>query len=76
VFLDAIAQSGPNRDGVVKASFDTDGGGILGSYRFEPSGDPSVGPITILKASSSFEPDQEITPKPNIVTAARATAKP
>jgi branched-chain amino acid transport system substrate-binding protein len=76
VLLDAIGNSGADRAGVVKAAFDTNGGGILGEYRFEASGDPSVGPITILKASSSFQPDREITPKPQIVTAARTSAKP
>jgi branched-chain amino acid transport system substrate-binding protein len=76
VLLGAIGQSGHHRSGVVDGVFGTQGGGILGPYRIEASGDPSVGPITILKASSSFQPDKEITPNPRVVTAARLSAKP
>ena len=76
VMLDAIGQAGPHRAGVVDAVFSTRGGGILGPYRLGASGDPNVGPITILKAGSSFEPDQEIRPQARIVTAARLSAKP
>jgi len=56
---------------VVKAVFATHGGGILGDYRIEPSGDPSVGPITVLKAGTTFVPDREVTPQPQLVSAAR-----
>jgi branched-chain amino acid transport system substrate-binding protein len=76
VMLDAIGQAGAHRAGVVDAVFSTRGGGILGPYRLEASGDPNVGPITILKAGSSFEPDQEIRPQASVVTAARLSAKP
>ena len=68
---DAIAAAGPHRAGVVKAVFATHGGGILGDYRIEPSGDPSVGPITVLKAGATFEVDTEVTPDEALVKAAR-----
>jgi len=51
-------------------------GGSIGRYRLEPSGDPSVGPITILRAESSFTPFREIRPEPQVVTAARTHARP
>jgi branched-chain amino acid transport system substrate-binding protein len=76
VLTDAIGAAGPHRAGVVKAVFATRGGGIIGAYRLEPSGDPSVGPITVLKAGSSFTPFREIRPQPQVVTAARANASP
>jgi branched-chain amino acid transport system substrate-binding protein len=76
VLSDAIGQAGPHRAAIVKAVFATHGGGILGPYRIEPSGDPSVGPITILKAASSFQPDREVRPEARIVAGARATAQP
>ena len=76
VMLDSIGQAGAHRAGVVDAVFSTHGGGILGPYRLTASGDPTVGPITALKAGSSFEPDQVIVPAARIVTAARLSAKP
>jgi len=76
VLTDAIAAAGPHRPGIVKAVFATKGGGIIGAYRLEPSGDPDVGPITVLKAGSSFTPFREIRPDPQVVTAARADASP
>ena len=76
VLLDAIGQAGTKRSGVGDAVFSTRGGGILGPYRLEASGDPDVGPITILKAGSSFKPDQEILPEARVVTAARLSAQP
>jgi branched-chain amino acid transport system substrate-binding protein len=74
VLTDAIAAAGPHRAGIVKAVFATRGGGIIGAYRLESSGDPSVGPITVLQAGSSFTPFREIRPQPQVVTAARADA--
>jgi branched-chain amino acid transport system substrate-binding protein len=76
VFLDAIAAAGPHRLGIVKAVFTTSGGGILDAYSLEDSGDPSVGPITILEAGSTFTPDTEIRPQPSVVAAARLDASP
>ena len=31
----------------------------------------SVGPITVLKAGTTFVPDREVTPQPQLVSAAR-----
>jgi branched-chain amino acid transport system substrate-binding protein len=74
VLTDGIATAGTNRADVVKAVFATKGGGIIGAYSLEPSGDPDVGPITVLKAGSNFTPFREIRPDPQVVTAARADA--
>jgi branched-chain amino acid transport system substrate-binding protein len=72
VLLDAIAEAGPNRAGIAQAVFATrGGGGILHPYDIEPSGDPSVGPITVLKAASTFRPFREVTPQAGVVRAAR-----
>jgi branched-chain amino acid transport system substrate-binding protein len=72
VLLDAIAKAGPDRAGIAKAVLATrGGGGILDPYDIEPSGDPSVGPITVLKAGSSFSPLREVTPQAGVVRAAR-----
>jgi branched-chain amino acid transport system substrate-binding protein len=72
VLLDAIATAGPDRAGVLRAAFaNPRRGGILGRYRFQPSGDPSVGPVTVFRASETFEPLEEIVPARDLVTAAR-----
>ena len=77
VLLDAIAAAGPHRAGIVKAVFTTSaGGGILDDYAIEASGDPSVGPITILRAESTFVPAAEIRPEGSVVEAARVDASP
>jgi branched-chain amino acid transport system substrate-binding protein len=71
VLLDAIA-AGTHRAGIIKAVLATrGGGGILHPYDIEPSGDPSVGPITVLKADSSFSPFREVSPQAGVVRAAR-----
>ena len=72
VLLDAIDQGGTDRAAIIDAVFATQGGGgILDSYDIEPTGDPSVGPITILQADIAFEPTDEISPAPDLVKAAR-----
>ena len=72
VLLDAVAEAGTNRGGIAKAVLATrGGGGILHPYDIEPSGDPSVGPITVLRADSSFSRFGEVTPQPAVVRAAR-----
>jgi branched-chain amino acid transport system substrate-binding protein len=72
VLLDAIAKAGPRRPRVVAAVLATrGGGGILGRYDLQPSGDPSVGPITVLRAGASFGHYLEVTPPPSLVRAAR-----
>jgi branched-chain amino acid transport system substrate-binding protein len=71
IMIDAIAAGGTHRAAVVKGVFASHGGAILGSLRIEPSGDPNLGPITVLKAGSTFSPYREINPSPSLVTAAR-----
>ncbi|MBN9621545.1 MAG: branched-chain amino acid ABC transporter substrate-binding protein [Actinobacteria bacterium] len=45
--------------------------GITGSFEILPSGDPSVGPITISRAGSTFVPTKVIKPSAKLVAAAR-----
>jgi branched-chain amino acid transport system substrate-binding protein len=72
VLLDAIAKAGTSRAGIAKAVLATrGGGGILHPYDIGPTGDPSVGPITVSKAGSSFSPFREVTPQAGVVRAAR-----
>ncbi len=72
LLLDAIAKAGDHRAGVIDALFRTKvRNGILGSFDFEPSGDPSVGPVTVFAAGRTFEPFSEITPTMRLVDAAR-----
>jgi branched-chain amino acid transport system substrate-binding protein len=71
VLLDAIARSG-DRSGVLDAVRKTNvADGITGSFSILPSGDPSLGPITISVAKKSFAPVLEIDPGPRLVAAAR-----
>jgi ABC-type branched-subunit amino acid transport system substrate-binding protein len=71
VMLGAIAASG-QRAGVIAAVRDTKvTNGITGSFEILPSGDPSVGPITISVARKSFAPVGVVEPGPRLVTAAR-----
>jgi branched-chain amino acid transport system substrate-binding protein len=72
VLLDAIAEAGADRTGLVGALFDTPRtDGLLGEYEFQGSGDPSVGPVTILEAREAFTTLHEIIPAPAVVAAAR-----
>ena len=72
VLLDAIEEAGTDRATIAEAVLTTRvTDGILGSYEIEPSGDPSVGPVTILKAGSTFEPVVELRPPQRLVRAAR-----
>jgi branched-chain amino acid transport system substrate-binding protein len=71
VLLKAIARSG-SRSGVIQAMFKTSiRGGITGSFSILPSGDPSVGPITVSVARKSFVPVRELHPGPGLVSGAR-----
>jgi branched-chain amino acid transport system substrate-binding protein len=45
--------------------------GITGSFDILPSGDPSVGPITISRAGATFVPRKVIKPSASLVAAAR-----
>jgi len=71
VLLAAIARSG-ERSGVVDAVRNTKvSNGITGSFSILPSGDPSVGPITVSVARKSFVPVREVEPGAGLVKAAR-----
>jgi branched-chain amino acid transport system substrate-binding protein len=71
VLLEAIAHSGA-RSGVIDAVRDTNvSDGITGSFSILASGDPSLGPITVSVAKTSFVPVREIDPGPRLVNAAR-----
>jgi branched-chain amino acid transport system substrate-binding protein len=71
VLLEAIGHSG-ERSGVIDAVRDTDvSDGITGSFSILPSGDPSLGPITVSVAKSSFVAVGEIDPGARLVSAAR-----
>lgn len=45
--------------------------GIIGSFDITSSGDPSVGPITVSVAKSSFVPTRVVKPSAALVKAAR-----
>jgi branched-chain amino acid transport system substrate-binding protein len=71
VLLGAIARSG-ERSGVLDAVRETDvSNGITGSFSILPSGDPSLGPITVSVAKKSFVAVREVDPGPRLVAAAR-----
>jgi branched-chain amino acid transport system substrate-binding protein len=71
VLLEAIVRSG-ERSGVLDAVRKTNvANGITGSFSILPSGDPSLGPITISVAKKSFVAVREVDPGPRLVTAAR-----
>jgi branched-chain amino acid transport system substrate-binding protein len=71
VMLGAIAHS-DQRTGVIEAVRTTQvHNGITGSFDILPSGDPSIGPITVSVAKKSFVPAQEVEPGPALVKAAR-----
>jgi branched-chain amino acid transport system substrate-binding protein len=71
VLLGAIARSG-TRAGVITAVTATKvKDGITGSFSILPSGDPSLGPITVSVARKTFVPLSEIHPGQALVKAAR-----
>jgi branched-chain amino acid transport system substrate-binding protein len=71
VLLEAIGKGG-GRAEVIKAVQSTKvRNGITGSFDILPSGDPSVGPITVSVARKSFVPFQVVEPGPALVKAAR-----
>jgi branched-chain amino acid transport system substrate-binding protein len=71
VLLEAIGHSS-ERSGVLDAVRETKvSDGITGSFSILPSGDPSLGPITISVAKSSFVSVREVDPGPRLVAAAR-----
>jgi hypothetical protein len=71
VLLKAIAPGG-GRSSVISAMLKTRiRGGITGNFSILPSGDPSVGPITVSVARKSFIPVRELHPGARLVSAAR-----
>jgi branched-chain amino acid transport system substrate-binding protein len=71
VVLDAIGK-GRDRSGTIDAVRSTSvRNGITGSFEILPSGDPSVGPITVSVARKSFVPFQVLKPGSALVKAAR-----
>jgi branched-chain amino acid transport system substrate-binding protein len=71
VVLDAIGKSS-DRTGVIAAVRSTSvHNGITGSFDILPSGDPSIGPITVSVARMTFVPFQVVEPGPALVKAAR-----
>lgn len=71
VMLGAITQSG-DRSGVIGAVRKTKvENGITGSFDILPSGDPSIGPITVSVAKNSFVPTAVVEPGTGLVKAAR-----
>lgn len=71
VVLDAIG-AGRDRSGTIDAVRSTSvHNGITGSFEILPSGDPSVGPITVSVARGTFVPFQVLEPGPSLVKAAR-----
>jgi branched-chain amino acid transport system substrate-binding protein len=71
VLLEAIGRSG-ERSGVLDAVRETKvSDGITGSFSILPSGDPSLGPITISVAKKSFVTVRELDPGARLVAAAR-----
>jgi branched-chain amino acid transport system substrate-binding protein len=71
VVLDAIGK-GNDRSGVIAAVRSTSvHNGITGSFDILPSGDPSIGPITVSVAKKTFVPFQVVEPEPSLVKAAR-----
>jgi branched-chain amino acid transport system substrate-binding protein len=71
VILSAIGR-GRDRPGTIDAVRSTSVyNGITGSFGILPSGDPSVGPITVSVAKKSFVPFQVMKPGAALVKAAR-----
>jgi branched-chain amino acid transport system substrate-binding protein len=71
VLLSAIGSSG-ERGGVIDAVRATKvKNGITGSFEILPSGDPSIGPITVSVAKNSFVPERVVEPGQGLVKAAR-----
>jgi branched-chain amino acid transport system substrate-binding protein len=72
VVLGAIGGASGSRAAVISAVAHTKiKNGITGSFSILPSGDPSVGPITISRAGKTFVPDTVVNPSAKLVAAAR-----
>lgn len=71
VLLEAIAPGGGRADVIGAVGTTKVHNGITGSFDILPSGDPSVGPITVSVAKKSFVPVREVEPGQGLVKAAR-----
>jgi branched-chain amino acid transport system substrate-binding protein len=72
VVLGAIETASLSRSAVIAGVAHTKvKNGITGSFTILPSGDPSVGPITISRAGKSFVPLKVVEPAAKLVAAAR-----
>ncbi len=72
VLLSAIAPD-PTRAATVKGLTGVEiDKGITGVFTITPTGDPSVAPISVSVAGATFGPAAEISPPPDLVSAARA----
>jgi branched-chain amino acid transport system substrate-binding protein len=72
VLIAAIAKAGTDRAAVPAAMLRVERrNGILGSYTFEASGDPSAGPVTVFVAAGRFKVRTLVTPNLSTVAAAR-----
>jgi len=72
VMLDSIEAGGKNRAKTIDALFNVEvKHGIVGSFKVDASGDPSVGPITVSVAKKSLKAVDELVPAENVVAAAR-----
>ncbi|HET8593023.1 MAG TPA: branched-chain amino acid ABC transporter substrate-binding protein [Solirubrobacterales bacterium] len=71
LLLQAIAPS-PDRVDVLEAVLRAEvENGIVGSFSITPTGDPSIGPISVSVARDTFELAETIEPPDNLVDAAR-----
>jgi hypothetical protein len=62
--LDAIARSDGSRASVTDELLSARAGaGFLGRFRFDANGDPTVMPITILRAERGGGSDQVVSPE-------------
>jgi branched-chain amino acid transport system substrate-binding protein len=72
VVLSAIGGASGSRPEVIAGVAHTKvKNGITGSFSILPSGDPSVGPITISRAGKTFVPRAVVEPSAKLVAAAR-----
>jgi branched-chain amino acid transport system substrate-binding protein len=71
LLLGAIASGGGRSEAIGAVRTAKVRNGITGSFRILPSGDPSIGPITVSVARKSFVPVREVEPGQGLVKAAR-----
>jgi branched-chain amino acid transport system substrate-binding protein len=70
--LTALAGTSSSRAAVISGVADAKvKNGITGTFEILPSGDPSIGPITISRAGKSFAPIKVVKPSAALVAAAR-----